>query len=220
MRAGPTGTRRVGRGFTLVEVVVALALLSLVMLVLGSSIRSMGGSAERIDARMATIDEMRVATTFLREIVGRTAPQRLEPPATGLLFAGSADGVSWVGVMPARFGASGRHFFRLAVERVSDGSAALVLRFIPWRWEQTVLPDWSQAQSRVLVRNASAAAFSYEGNGLGQGWLPAWPAAEKRLPSRLRLQLTAAGSEWPPLILAIRPLPVVGSGGRFVTGAE
>ena len=55
------------RGFTLVEVMVALTLLSLVMLVLGSAIRSMGASAERIDARSASIDEMRVATTFLRE---------------------------------------------------------------------------------------------------------------------------------------------------------
>lgn len=222
MKARMTGMCLVDRGFTLVEVVVALALLSLVMLVLGSSIRSMGASAERIDARTATIDEMRVATTFLREIVGRTAAQRLEPPAAGLLFSGAADGVSWVGVMPARFGPSGRHFFRLAVERVSDGSAGLVLRFIPWRWEQAVLPEWSQAESRVLVRNASAVAFSYEGNGVDQGWLPAWPADEKKLPPRLRLQLTAAGSEWPPLILAIRPLPAgaSGGGGRFVTGAE
>ncbi|MDB5944736.1 MAG: ral secretion pathway protein [Ramlibacter sp.] len=210
------------RGFTLVEVLVAMSLLSLVLLVLGSSIRSMGASAERIDARSARIDEMRVATTFLREIAGRAAAQRLEAPAVGLLFAGSADSVSWVGVMPPRFGAAGRHFFRLAVERVDDGSSGLVLRFVPWRWDQKVMPDWSRAESRVLVRNLSSAALSYAGNGMGEAWLAAWPPEEKKLPPRLRLLLSAAGSEWPPIVLAMHPLPASagGGGGGFVRGPE
>lgn len=209
------------RGFTLVEVMVALTLLSLVMLVLGSAIRSMGASAERIDARSASIDEMRVATTFLREIAGRPAAQRADPPAPGLLFSGAPNAMSWIGVMPARFGAAGRHFFRLGMEPLADGSAGLVLRFVPWRWEQKVLPDWSQADSRVLVRQVGAAAFAYGGDGMKQGWRSAWPTEETRLPPRVRLLLTAAGAEWPPLVLAMHALPASGSGGaRFVTGAE
>ncbi len=214
-------TRRMQAGFTLVEMVVAMALLSLIMLVLGSSIRSMGASAERVEARTASIDEMRVATAFLREIVGRTAAQRVEAPGTGLLFAGAPGAMSWIGVMPARFGAAGRHFFRLAVEQTSDGTPGLVLRFIPWRWEQKALPDWSQADSRVLVRNVSEVSLAYEGGGVSGGWLPAWPADEKRLPQRLRLLLSAAGSEWPPVILALHPLPAnQGAGGGFVRGPE
>jgi general secretion pathway protein J len=209
------------RGFTLVEVMVALTLLSLVMLVLGAAIRSMGASAERIDARSASIDEMRVATTLLREIAGRPAAQRAEPPAPGLLFSGGPDAMSWIGVMPARFGAAGRHFFHLAVEPQPDGSTGLVLRFVPWRWEQKVLPDWAQADSRVLVRHIGAAAFAYGGDGMNQGWQKAWPIEEIRLPPRVRLLLTAAGAEWPPLVLALHALPASGSGGaRFVTGAE
>lgn len=213
--------RRSARGFTLVEVVVAMALLSLVMLVLGASIRSMGASADRIDKRTARMDQMRVAITFLREIAGRVAAQRPEPPATGVLFGGAADGMSWVGVMPAHYGAAGRHFFRLDVERLSDGSAGLVLRFVSWRWEQKTFPDWSQAESRVLARDVSAAAFSYEGDGLGQGWLAAWPLDEKKLPARARLLVTAAGSEWPLIVLAMHPLPANegGGGNGFVVGA-
>lgn len=207
-------------GFTLVEMVVAMALLSLIMLVLGSSIRSMGASAERVDARMANIDEMRVASTFLRDIVGRTGAQRAEAPATGLLFSGAVDGVSWVGVMPARFGAAGRHFFRLGVETAGDGSLGLVLRFTPWRWEQKALPDWSRAESRVLVRNVDAFALAYAGNGVSEGWLPAWPPDEKNLPPRMRLQLSAGGSEWPPIVLAIHPLPANQGAGGFVRGPE
>jgi general secretion pathway protein J len=220
-RRRPWRRRRIDGGFTLVEMVVAMALLSLVMLVLGASIRSMGATAGRIDARTASIDEMRVATTFLREIVGRAAAQLVEPPATGLLFSGAADGMSWVGVMPARFGAAGRYFFRVAVERTADGNAGLVLRFVPWRWEQKTWPDWSQADFRVLVRDVSVVSVSYGGDGVTSGWLPAWPTQEKRLPARVRLQLSAAGSQWPPIILAMHPLPSnQGSGGGFVRGPE
>lgn len=208
------------RGFTLVEVMVAMSLLSLVMLVLGTSIRSMGASAERVDARTASMDQMRVATSFLRETVGRVSGQALEPPATGLLFTGLADGMSWVGVMPARFGPAGRHFFHLGAERLDDGSSGLVLRFVPWQWEQKAMPDWSRADSRVLVREVGAVALSYKGDGLGQGWLAAWPADEKKLPPRFRLQLSAAGAEWPPIVIAMHPLPAgEGGGPRFVVGA-
>jgi general secretion pathway protein J len=215
-------TMRPESGFTLVEVVVAMTLLSLVMLVLGTSIRSMGASAERIDARTASIDEMRVATSFLGEVVGRAAAQRLEPPATGLIFSGAADSVSWIGVMPPRFGAGGRHFFRMGVERTTEGGAALVLRFLPWRPDQRTLPDWSRADSRVLVRDVSAFALSYEGDGFSREWTPVWPADAKKLPPRMRLQVAAAGSEWPPIVIAIYPLPAStgGGGGRFVRGPE
>lgn len=208
------------RGFTLVEMIVAMALLSLVMLVLGASIRSMGASADRIDARTASMDQMRVATSFLREIAGRAAAQPQEPPATGLLFEGGAQGVSWVGVMPARFGPAGRHFFHLAPERLSNGSTGLVLRFIPWRWEQKAMPDWAQADSRVLVQGIDSLALSYQGDGLGQGWIAAWPADAKTLPPRLRLLVSAGGAEWPPVVLAMHPLPgSEGGGGGFVVGA-
>lgn len=209
------------RGFTLVEMIVAMALLSLVMLVLGASIRSMGASADRIDARTASMDQMRVATSFLHEIVGRVAAQPQEPPATGLLFVGGPQDVSWVGVMPARFGPAGRHFFHLAPERLSNGSTGLVLRFIPWRWEQKTMPDWAQADSRVLVQDVATVALSYQGDGLGQGWIAAWPADAKTLPPRLRLLVSAGAGEWPPIVLAMHPLPgnQGGGGGGFVVGA-
>jgi general secretion pathway protein J len=208
-------------GFTLVEVIVAMALLSLVMLVLGSSIRSMGASADRVDARTASMDQMRVATGFLGEIVGRVSSQPQEPPATGVLFVGAAQAMSWIGVMPARFGPAGRHFFRIAPERLDDGSTGLVLRFIAWRWEQKTMPDWSRADSRVLVRDVDSVALSYQGDGFGQGWIAAWPADAKKLPPRVRLLVVARGSEWPPIVLAMHPLPGAegGGGGGFVVGA-
>ena len=221
MRARAAAPLSRHRGFTLVEVVVAMALLSLVMLVLGSSIRSMVASAQRIDSRTALTDEMRVAASFLREIIGRSEAQKIEPPGTGLLFSGASDELSWIGVMPPRFGAGGRSFFRLKVETVSDGSTGLVLRFQPWRWDQKVLPDWSKGDSRVLLRNVTNFVVAYGGEGMQLNWLPTWPAESTTLPPRVRMQLVTAGSQWPPLVFAMHTLPAnEGGGGRgFVIGA-
>ena len=83
------------------------------------------------------------------------------------------------------------------------------------------MPDWSQADFRVLVRDVGDLALSYQGDGMGRGWLAAWPADAKTLPPRLRLLLSAGGSEWPPIVLAMHPLPgnEGGGGAGFVVGA-
>ena len=60
-----------GGGFTLVEVLVVLSLLSLVMLAMGSALRTTAQTEERVDQRLQRADEMRVTTGFLRYILGR-----------------------------------------------------------------------------------------------------------------------------------------------------
>lgn len=222
MTRAAVATRRRVRGMTLVEVVVALAVLSLVVLVLGASLRSMAQSSQRIDERVDVIDEMRVATGFLRELLGRVAEVRVAPPGQGLLFAAAADELAWVAVMPARYGAAGRHHFRLAVEARDDGSAALVLRYAPWAGD-AVFPDWSGAEARVLVPQVTRFALHYGGDGVQAGWLPTWPPPEsraERLPPRLRLDVATATQVWPPVIVPLRVASARGGGGGFVVGGS
>jgi general secretion pathway protein J len=211
---------------TLVEVVVAMAVLSLVVLVLGASLRSMAQSSQRIDERVDAIDEMRVGIGFLREVLGRVTPVRVAPPGEGLLFTAAPQELAWVAVMPARFGAAGRHHFRLAVETLDDGSSGLVLRYAPWTGE-AVPPEWAQAEARVLVPQVTAFELRYGGEGVAAGWLPAWPpddpdaaARERnRPPPRIRLDLASATYAWPPVILPVRVQSARGAAaGGFVIG--
>ena len=67
----PKRVRSALQGFTLVELLVTMALLSLLMLGMASALRTMAQTEERVDARLAKADEFRVATGFLRSIVGR-----------------------------------------------------------------------------------------------------------------------------------------------------
>ena len=211
-----------GRGFTLVEVLVATALFSALLLALGTAMRGMAQTEERLDARLQSADEMRVAVQFLQATLGRVSIRRNAAPSqmggSVHLFTGGTDAVAWVGVMPARHGAGGRHFFRLGLEPVA-GQQALVLRFVTWNG-MAVFPDWAGADSRVLVPRVVRFQLEYGEDGERTVWQPLW-AQPLRLPERIRLVIQVPAGDWPPLTIALRPLPM-GDGGRggFVLGPE
>ena len=134
------------RGFTLMEVLIAMALLSLLMLALGSTLYSAAQTEERVDARVQSAEDLRLAARFLQEALSqaslrpvRQGNERLRP-----FFSGQEQAVEWVGVMPARYGLGGRHFMRLALERDVNGQGRLVLRYAPWSDEPGGI-DWARA---------------------------------------------------------------------------
>lgn len=209
-------------GFTLLELLVVMALLSVVMLALGAALRTIAQSEDRIDRRLTRTDEFRVATAFMRTTLGRVSDRKVvasvEPGAGSVLFAGNGEAVAWVGVMPARYGAGGRNFFRLAVETV-DGAGALVLRFIPWS-DVATFPDWSQAEMRVLVTDVTSLAIKYEDAfEVPSVWGPEWPFKD-RLPQRVELTVQTAAGFWPSLVVAMRPMPSTQNSGGIVIGGS
>lgn len=189
-------------GMTLVEVMVSMAILSMVVVVLGASVRGMGGTAERVDRQVDQSDQMRVVSAFLRELMTRTSFQRNSVSGQPLYHA-TPQGFTWIGSMPARPGGpAGRHYFRLAVEAAEGTAPALVLRFAPWK-DGTTAVDWAKSESRVIVPEVTQFQLAYGGTGLDQGWTPDWTSVQG-LPPRVRLTLVTQAHEWPPLVLPIR----------------
>ena len=58
--------QRLARGFTLVEILVAMSLLAVVMAATLSAMRTMAQTEVRVDERLQRIDQMRVVNGFLR----------------------------------------------------------------------------------------------------------------------------------------------------------
>jgi general secretion pathway protein J len=207
------------RGFTLLEVLVVMALLSVVMLALGSSLTTVSQAEQKIDERMARMDAMRVTVAFLRATVGRASARKVAAPppiGTRVLFTGAAQAVEWVGVMPARYGAGGRYFFRLGLETAS-GVPALVMRFAPWA-DGAGFPDWTRADSRVLVEGVQEFAIRYEDANAPGRWSNEW-SIPARLPIQLQLSVATTAAVWPPINLPLRFMPASdatgGSGAAF-----
>ncbi len=197
-------------GFTLIEVLVVMSLLSLVMLAMGSALHTTAQTGERVDQRLQRIDELRVADGFLRSILGRVAarkvPQPVEQGASQFIFNAQPSQLTWVGIMPARYGAGGRHHFRLQLQASLAGQQALVLQFTPWL-DDAVPPDWGQATSHVLVQNVQSLALQYEdAQPESPVWTPQWTFPE-RLPQRVMLSLQTDAGPWPVIVVSMRLLP-------------
>lgn len=216
--------RQSAGGFTLVEVLVVMSLLSLIMLAMGSALRTTAQTEERVDQRLLRADEMRTASDFLRAVLGRlSAQKRPEPLAAGqnpFIFNGQPQELQWIGIMPARYGVGGRHHFRLALEGRA-GAQALVLRFAPWVATEPVV-DWGRAESYVLVPQASTLTFQYEDASTEPPvWVPRWESPDT-LPQHVQVSVGTPAGAWPVLVMALRVLPASDpkAGGGAVFGGS
>lgn len=212
------------RGFTLVELLVVMTLLSLIVLALSSALQSMAQTQERLDARLTRTDDLRVTSGFLQDVVGRIAKHRKSGaiPAGGnpFLFDGQSGEMSWIGIMPARYGAGGRYFLRLALEDEA-GVSALVLRYAVWKDDAT-LPDWAQADRHVLVKSVDSLQFAYQDAASEPPlWGSPWASVDA-LPDRVRIGISSHGVAWPTMVIPLRVLPSgsAASSGQAVFGGS
>ena len=201
------------RGFTLIEVVIAVSLTALIMLGLVTAMRSLGVTTERVSEVSLRADEMQMVTDFLRRAFSSTDnltlavqdaesgnPSRTMPQP---YFSGEADRVRWGGLLPARHGGGGVQLFELALSSKQKG--ALVLRYVPY----SVIADWSKHSEHVLLTGVEQFEISYQGADSGADWVPVWKMVQGErfeLPSRLRIRLQVNGRYWPEGIYALNPL--------------
>lgn len=191
-------------GFTLVEVVIVLALLSLVMLGLVSALAGFGNTAAKLEARAGREGDAWQVAAFLRETlasaVGRLR-RTLPDGGQAVHFVGGPDGLEWLGSMPARHGVGGLHLFRLTV----DGQPPrLLLRYLPYVAGAT--PPAEAFAGHVLAEGLDHLRLSYESrprrpDEVAQ-WSETWHEPD-RLPARVRIDVAAGGRTWPPLVVAI-----------------
>lgn len=202
-------------GFTLVEVVVAVALVSVVLLGMVSAMRTLGQSASRLDDRIAANEELRAMSSLLRASLGV-----MEAPIKGAgaseaqrpKLIGSAGAIEWVGLFPARFGVGGMHRFRLYMDSGAT-VPALVLGFAPLsRADQE--PGWDSLAPAVRIDAVRGLIIRYQDQ---EGhWLDRWEIADQ-LPQRLSVRILTAAGAWPDVVVA--PNTSAGDEGvRIVNG--
>jgi general secretion pathway protein J len=198
----------------LLELLVVMSLLSIIMVGLGAALRSMAQTEDKIDRKIDRLSEIRVVRNFLQTSLSRVSAQKIDVPnAPGqqtIPFSATAESLLWVGILPARPDVGGKHFFKLGLEETPQGPQ-LILRYAPWN-PDFILPDWSTAESRILVRGVTN--FAIEAQALPpnqndtakpwpQGWQAGWPVNDA-LPERLRLRVADANGPWPEWVLPLQ----------------
>jgi prepilin-type N-terminal cleavage/methylation domain-containing protein len=181
VRAGREG------GFTVIELIISLVIVAIIMVGLLTAMRSLGLTEEKLDARLALVDERRVVSGFLDDVLGQVVlrpRQSLAGTPGESTFVGTPAALEWIGVMPARHGVGGLHHFRLQSGLTSSGGNALIL----------VIPS--------LLR---AARFFRTGRWRSSGfWWGAWRGS----PWPTSLMMAASGSANGATARTREPLPV------------
>jgi general secretion pathway protein J len=209
-------------GFTLVEVVVALSLLSLLMLGLLAALRTFGDTLSRADDRIVQVETLWAVSRLLHQTIATAAPvQDAAASATTrptLLFQGRHNELRWIGNMPARYGSGGLHHMRLVLDQ-QQSSPVLLLEYLPFLGAAHG-PDWLAARTHRLMENVHNLSFQYQSTDEAE-WSDTWIEAD-RLPARVRVDLDPGMGtmNWPLLVVSLRASaaapggPSIGNRGR------
>jgi general secretion pathway protein J len=209
---------KAARGFTMIELMIALVLLALMSAVLFGSLNLAGRSSEAGNAKAESSSGMRLAGEYLRTQLAAQHPQRMRKiQGLPLLFGGEAEELRYAAPLPGRVGLGGIWYFRLKLAEVPGRSKpSLVLeRMIP---DVGALdrPEFADAERSVLADDIKEVKFGYYGLNTGVGldeaptWRDKWDDAQM-LPQLIRVDVTPErGPPWPTLVVSPRQAPEAG----------
>jgi general secretion pathway protein J len=205
----------IARGFTLLELMIAMALLALLSSLLYGSLSMSAASWNRGEARAEQSADMRLAFQFLRQSLTAQHPLRMhkvvEQP---LYFQGAHDSLAYAAVIPGRAG-GGIYYFRLALADSDNGKSLVLSRVIP---DPTALelPSFDHADFSLLARDVAELRVSYFGRdpnadvSMAPTWRDKWDD-KFVLPLMIRIDVVPkSGAPWPSLLVEPRLAPEVG----------
>lgn len=196
------------RGFTLVEVLLATALLAAGLALAFGTLRAATATVERGEALAAQNEGMRAALGFLRRRLVSAQPVVFHvDPDSGdqLRFHGDAQRLQFVADLPPYLGRGGPALHDIEVVDDGDGRLRLQVRFATVLAGETVAED-APVEPEPLARGLSEVRLHYRGidpDGGLTGWMDSWDAPD-RLPLLVRVDISDAHSgPWPPMVVAL-----------------
>ncbi|MBN8737082.1 MAG: prepilin-type N-terminal cleavage/methylation domain-containing protein [Xanthomonadales bacterium] len=146
-------------GFTLLEILLALALLALVMLGVWGALAGATRVRRGADAVMAQSEEVRSVQQFLRRHVAAAGiqPWVTETGTRARMFEGNAASMSYVAPLPLQSGHAGLYLQTLSIEQGGQGMT-LWLAYQPYTGDA---PASGEPVRHVLLRDLRGGRFQY-----------------------------------------------------------
>ncbi|MFK2878325.1 prepilin-type N-terminal cleavage/methylation domain-containing protein [Rhodanobacter hydrolyticus] len=195
------------RGFTLLEVLGALALLALLLVAVYGGVRSAVHAVHSGGAAIGRVDEIGSAQRFLRSELSQALAQPIAHTDSGrpIYFSGSEHEMRYVAPLPGYLGKLGP---QLQVLRLVDGGKGeqrleLQLSLLPPDGQ----PPKPLGEPQVLLDHIVKGGFDYRGRDVQNQLMP-WGsdwADGTRMPQLVRIRLqTWGGYDWPELSVPLR----------------
>jgi general secretion pathway protein J len=199
--------RRSVGGFTLVELLVAMALVGLISVLLFSGMRFGTRVWDRSNAHLDGADDVRIAQQLLQHALGEAYPffRTTDPTHPQIMFDGSESRIVLLAPPPASLGAGGLAQYEFSISN-RDGKFQLAMM---------VQPELARADSppttarEILLSGMKSLSFSFFGATQRDGpssWRDQW-SGEKSLPKLVRIDGGFFDSDariWPELVIATR----------------
>lgn len=189
-------------GFTLVEVVVSLLILSLIMLSTLAALRTFANTHTKLQQVTERLDEMRLVTAFLRRSINQAVPvskiQRGKNKTT--YFLGTNKELIWAAPMPGP-GAGGLKILRLSNSE-NNNLTLQVSDYLSAKDE----PQWSNSKPHVLIKSLDSIQLAYRSEPQSE-WQDKWEAAETS-PYAVKMIISAQKRYWPEIIINLSDEPV------------
>ena len=196
-------------GFTLIEILIALTLFSLILVMVFSTLHSSNKSWQASDKQSELNDERRLVFNFIRKQLSETIPLILvDGKKNNVIFKGEPEEVYFVSRLPSHRGGGGLHLLSLTVSEQEDDSS-LILEYQPITANMELYEDSPEANIKTvsLVNNINSIEYAYFGkkkDDKESSWHDEWQD-EERLPKILRMQISSNNEAfWPELFITIR----------------
>lgn len=210
--------RRRGRGFTLIEVLLATVLLAAGLALAFATLRAATASAQRGEQIARHSERVRAVELFLRRRIGGTRPLAFaHDEATGapVRFLGDGERIRFVADLPDYLGRGGPYLHDLQLVDGADGPELRVSFQLVMAGE--TFEEQPPREPELLADELASARFRFRtlgDDGRPGEWQERWEKPE-RLPLQVQVVLEdREGRPWPPLVVA---LPLAGS---YIGGGE
>jgi len=190
------------RGFTLLELLIALAITAAVVGLMFAGFGVIGRTEERNQQLLDRTERMLVVSQWLgRKFDTLRLLSRQEGGAFVNFFSGNAAGAMWIAPLPERGDAGGLHVFRIGPFRHESGRTDLVVEVLPYNGTAMAL-DWPSALRETLLGDVRTLQWHYQDGRTGE-WTQQWDSGKAQFPARIRLEVADLRGDWPPLLFAL-----------------
>lgn len=195
-------------GFTLIEVLIAMALLSIMVVLLFGSLRICAQSWEQGESKIAEVNEVAVVYNFFQRHLASAIPlwdDFTQKEERKFSFQGKKQSLQFVSTFPASAGRSGMQLFSIQQQQ-EDGEQVVKVTLTPF-FPTAEGEQWQQEEV-VLLRHVRDFSLSYFGvavdNGGENSWQDEWLEKETQ-PQLVKISIdTENGVFWPEIMIALK----------------
>jgi general secretion pathway protein J len=206
---GSTGYTQLG--FTLIEVLIAMSLLSIMMLLLFSSMNTSVRNWDAGEQRISEVSKAAATYNFFRRHL--TSIQPLIDDFSGdeedaeFAFQGRPDAIRFVATLPASAGRMGLQSFYIALEQEQQKSGKIQVAIEPF-FPVAEGRTWREDKV-ILIDQVASLTFSYFGlaeDEQEKDWHSEW-LQRQNMPELIKIAITLDGGViWPEIVVAPRIL--------------